>query len=404
MPDINLKYMKILCVFGKYQYGNPLFGIGTEYAAFIPALKNLGHKVKHFDSWNRSLFDNYAKLNSAFLKTVENTLPDIILVVQMNYEIWTDTLQIIKDRKDIATICWTTDDTWKYREVSRYIGRAYHVMTTTYPEFVGKYRKDGINNILLTQWAANSKTLKEPLPAAKCRYKVSFVGAAHGIRKKVIGKMKRSGINVFCFGEGWPAGPVDADQIPTIMRDSLISLGFTNSKGINQIKARTFEVPGAGGFLLTQYAKGLERYYEIGNEIETFSSIKELKEKICFYLSNYEKRDLIARQGFQKTLCEHTYEKRLNEVIDFAIKSMENLPKRKNIISDTSFEQISKTHKLDSHLKIIRKLLVFVCKLIWKNSKGSRAARRIIYELSWRFFGKKTYSASGWPGRMFPEQ
>jgi hypothetical protein len=29
------------------------------------------------------------------------------------------------------------------------------------------------------------------------------------------------------------------------------------------------------------------------------------------------------------------------------------------------------------------------------------AARRFVFELSWRFAGARTYSASGWAGRMF---
>ena len=191
--------MKILCVFGKHQYGDPSLGIGTEYAAFIPALKKLGHEVLHFESWNRSYYSNYADLNLSLLKTVEKESPDLLLSVQMNYEIWLETLKAIKDKGDIITICWTTDDSWKYKEVSRFIGKAYHCMTTTYPEVIPKYYEDGIPNVLLTQWAANSEDFMTPLPAEKCRYQISFIGSAHGDRKRRISLLQKHGIHVSCF-------------------------------------------------------------------------------------------------------------------------------------------------------------------------------------------------------------
>jgi spore maturation protein CgeB len=79
--------MKILCVFGKHQYGDASRGIATEYATFIPALQRLGHEVIHFDSWERNLYPSYVELNQALLATVEIEQPDVMLTVQMHYEL-----------------------------------------------------------------------------------------------------------------------------------------------------------------------------------------------------------------------------------------------------------------------------------------------------------------------------
>ena len=396
--------MKVLCVFGQYQYGDPSRGIGTEYASFVPALKRLGHEVIHFESWNRKCHANYAELNKALLTTVNREHPDVMLVVQLNYEIWLETLRIIQAAGDVATICWTTDDSFKYREVSRFIGRSYHAMTTTYPEMLPRYQRDGIDNVLLTQWAANSQNLKEPLAAKECEYQVSFVGAAHGDRKERIARLNDHGIGVSCFGYGWPSGPVAAEEIPQIMRKSIISLNFANSKGQNQIKARTFEVPGAGGFLLTEYAPGLERFYCIGNEVDVFSRTEELVEKINYYLSHTEKRDAIARAGFQRTVREHTYEIRTKEVLDFAVSSRDKYMRAFRKPVKYSFDELARAHHVGSVSRLLREIIVLPCVLIWGEERGPRAARRLIFELSWRLFGKKTFTASGWPGRLFPEQ
>ena len=67
------------------------------------------------------------------------------------------------------------------------------------------------------------------------------------------------------------------------------------------MKARTFEVPGAGGFLLTENAAALEKFYIPGEEIVTFCSISELADKIKYYLNHPQERDEIARAGFSRT-------------------------------------------------------------------------------------------------------
>lgn len=396
--------MKILCVFGQYQYGDPSRGQGTEYANFISAFKNLGHEVVHFESWDRSKYRDFSDLNYRLIETVERERPDIMLTVQKSYEIWIETLEIIKKRGDVATICWTTDDSWKYKECSRFIGKYYHAITTTYENKIAEYHKDHIYNVLLTQWAANTDYLKEPLPAAKCRYPITFIGAAHGNRKKRIRQLRELGLEIRCFGYGWPDGSVDTAEMNEIIRNSVISLNFANSKGDNQVKARTFEVPGAGGFLLTEHAAGLEHYYLPDKEIVTFSSTYELIEKVKYYLHHPQERDIIAKAGHTRTCMEHTYDLRMQELINFAIKAKNqtvNISPNNGTDHEKLFEEACRKYKQGGPKKVISKILCFFAVLIWGKQRGPRAARRLIYEISWRIVGEKTYSAAGWPGRYF---
>lgn len=395
--------MKILCVLGKHQYGTPSLGIGIEYSSFIPALKNLGHDVHHFESRDRSVYTDFAEQNKALLEIIREKSPDVMLAVQRNYEIWIETLQAIQNNSNTATVCWTTDDNWKYREVSRFIGRFYDVMTTTYPEVLPEYHNDGISNVLLTQWAANSEAIRSPVPAEKCRYQVSFVGSAHGDRKKRIHELRQRGIDVTCFGNGWPNGPVDVSMIPEIMQNSVISLNFGNSKKQGQIKARNFEVPGAGGFLLSETVPELELYYSIGKEIDVYRNTDDLVQKIHHYLSHPKERDAMALAGNQRTRQDHTYEMRLKEVLDYTINAKGNRqPSKQN--KTFEFEKAVQAYRDTYYLRMLRNVLVIPATMIWGTYRGPRAARRLVFELSWRFCGKKTFSAAGLPGRMFPEQ
>ena len=140
-----------------------------------------------------------------------------------------------------------------------------------------------------------------------CKYQVSFVGAAHGDRQAKIAKLAQQGIEVTCFGHGWANGSVAAEDIPKIIRESIISLNFANAfKGANQVKARTYEVPGAGGFLLTEYAQDLERAYIPDQEVAVFTSIEDLGNQIRYFLAHLSERDIIAQAGFIRTKQDHT--------------------------------------------------------------------------------------------------
>lgn len=409
--------MRILCVFGQHNYGNPLRGEGYEYTNFIPTLRRLGHEVLFFESWNYAYYRDFLELNQALLRTIEHNRPDVVLSVMFTYEIWIETWEILRDSGIAATVNWTTDDSWKYAQFSRLVAPAFHAFTTTYPEVYTRYQRDGISNALLTQWAANSDTLQLPLPSAQCQYRVSFLGTSHGRRKVWIDALRQRGIDVTCFGYGWPNGPIESTKIPQIIRNSVISLNFANSARVwsgiiprqtNQIKARAFEVPGAGGFLLTEWADGLDQYYTPGKEIVVFSNSDELADIICYYLVHKDERDAIAQAGYDRTCAEHTYDRRLAEVLNFTLYKREEYFVRRGLsptgqIDWLRFHEAAKQYRIDKKLLYLKRALVAACSAIWGQSRGPRAARRMVFELSWRLAGSRTYSAAGWPGRMFSQ-
>jgi len=195
------------------------------------------------------------------------------------------------------------------------------------------------------------------------------------------------------------------------MRDSVISLNFANSRGRrNQIKARTFEVPGAGGFLLTESAPHLENWYIPDREIAVFRGDQDLVNQIKYYLSHPGIRNRMAAAGFERTCSDHVYEKRLQFVLDHALDARRDDMRNSG---DTAFKYArdmafnlasgpspSETGRL---IPLIRRILVRGLGRIFGNRRGLRAARRIVFELSWRLAGERTFSKSGWPARMFPE-
>lgn len=405
--------MKILCVFGQHNYGDPKRGLAYEYVNFLPALRRLGHAVEFFESWNKSRYRDFADLNQQLLERVERTKPDIIFYVFLTYEVWLETLDLIRRHCPGILIDWGTDDSWKYKQSSRFVAPHVDAHATTDTGACAKATRDGIGNFVATQWAADAGKLFEPLPAKDCRYAVSFVGTAYGNRPGIVRALKKKGIEITCFGHGWPNGSVPAEDIPRIIRESAISLNFADSgvhglppRRYRQIKARTFEVSGAGGFLLTENVKGLSEFYVPDKEVAVFDGVNDLARNIEFFLTHPLERDRIALAGYERTRKEHTYDVRFHDLLRRAselhqTRSDSSPQKQKCKFEPGTFDELKSRHTQGTGLRILRWLLVTPCNAVFGSTRGPRAARRMLYEASWRLAGKATYSASGWPGRIF---
>ena len=75
-----------------------------------------------------------------------------------------------------------------------------------------------------------------------------------------------------------------------------------------------FEVPGCGGFLLTDRVPYLERYFEPGREIAVYDDSNELADQITYWLHNEDERAAVAEAGYRRVLKEHTYDARFAEI------------------------------------------------------------------------------------------
>jgi spore maturation protein CgeB len=344
------------------------------------------------------------------LKRVVDFRPDVIFCVLMHYEIWLETLDLIRVQSPALVINWGTDDSWKFMQASRFFAGHVDLHVTTDRVTAATAPSRGLVNVFLSQWAASAAAFAEPCSSQTCRYDVGFVGSMYGYRAEWIEVLRASGILVSCFGHGTNNGVVSAAEIPEIYRTSRISLNFSGSGqnpdstgevGKRQIKARTFEVPGAGGFLLTEVAPGLERYFTIGGEIATFGSPGELIEKVHYYLSHPGERDAIARAGHARAIAEHTYEQRISEILEKLRALQASRRVQPWTLSVDALANCVERYRRKGSAGWLRGLLIAAFSLAFGRERGPRAARRFVYELSWRLSGATTYSARGLPGRLF---
>jgi len=99
---------------------------------------------------------------------------------------------------------------------------------------------------------------------------------------------------------------------------SKISLNITIPSIETGLPQRIWDIMGSGGFCLTNHQAEIEDFFKIGEEIETFKSLEELAAKVKYYLTHEDVRQRILINGFEKVMNEHTYEQRLNEMIEKA--------------------------------------------------------------------------------------
>jgi len=346
--------MKILYVAMRYDYGKPEKGFSFEHFNFYDSLVKMNsgeHDVIYF-AFDEVMRDGGRdKMNEKLLETVYRERPDVCFFMLFTDEIKKKTIKEISKKGNTVTYNWFLDDHWRFSIYSKYWAPLFDWVSTTDSEAVNKYEKIGYKNVIKTQWACNHFTYKRT--GSEVRHDVTFVGQPHGDRKKVIEEITRAGVPVECWGVGWPNGRIEQDEMIKLFSESKINLNLTMSSGLlrlepiakiflnrrandtyqirnpiswpanvvswarergEQIKGRNFEVPGSGGFLLTSDADNLTDYFEDGKEIVIFKDTEDLIDKAEYYLLHEEERAAIAQAGYQRTLGEHTYEKRFNDI------------------------------------------------------------------------------------------
>lgn len=105
------------------------------------------------------------------------------------------------------------------------------------------------------------------------------------------------------------------DEMPKVFHLSKINLNMTVRPIETGLPLRIFDIMGCGGFLMTNYQTELSELFEIGVDLEAYSSMEELIDKCDYYLSHEEERQKIARNGYEAVKKNHTYLSRIKAMI-----------------------------------------------------------------------------------------
>jgi spore maturation protein CgeB len=84
---------------------------------------------------------------------------------------------------------------------------------------------------------------------------------------------------------------------------------------IEGVNCTLFESAGCGAFQIADWKPSLPELFEPEREVVTFRTRQELKAKVDYYLAYPAERQEIADRAYARAHCEHTYERRLEKML-----------------------------------------------------------------------------------------
>ena len=385
-----IKHPKIIFAASKYAFGDVKRDFSTEYQSFFYALKKRYKSIHYFNTYNKT--QSIKNINKKFLKYCIKNKPDYIFMSLATYEIYIETLVQIKNELNTVLINWCSDDSWRFEQHSGIYAPYFDVNITTDFDAYNKFKKFKTFPIL-SNWGCPDQWLTSVKPEKKCKFDVIFIGSSYMGRKKIINYLEDSGIKVQCFGHGWQNGSVKSKKIPNLMNNAKICLNFSKSRGVKrQLKARPFEITGCGSLCLTEDSPQLGKFFNKSKDIITFSSKKDLKNKIKYLLKNKDKRDKIAKNGFLKCKNNYIY----SHIIDAIFNKI-----LEHKFSKKKYKEIKTNPNTFIFPKLIKNILFFLFILFVGRTKSLKIVRRFFFEIEWRFRKKHIYSKSGWTSNLF---
>lgn len=99
---------------------------------------------------------------------------------------------------------------------------------------------------------------------------------------------------------------------------SRINFACSSVQMSGAVTQRVFDVPAAGGFLITDKRKQLQEMFEAGKEAVCYEDPREVPEMVRHYLANERERMRIIKAARRRMGAEHTYAHRLRKLLSIA--------------------------------------------------------------------------------------
>lgn len=231
---------------------------------------------------------------------------------------------------------WATEDPgWTERWSLPYI-------ETTCPDYIFTisrssipyYREKGYKAYYLT-WACNPEFHKPSEKKEDYRCDIALVATAswcpcrRDSAQILLKPLIDRNYNVLIWGKRWdqldpdvlgftvPAGHLRGKlpylETNPVYSSAKIVLGFQNTE--TELTSRTFEVLGAGGFLLTTATPAVLETFIPEKHLAVSRSAEETLRVVDHYLRHDEKRKKIALKGRQEVYANYTYSHRAAEIL-----------------------------------------------------------------------------------------
>jgi spore maturation protein CgeB len=153
--------------------------------------------------------------------------------------------------------------------------------------------------------------------AAEAGLLLRQVVATASVRRRcsIVGSLGRPAL-VYGDPSDWPLAhprvlrrpPVNYHvELPALYRATAVNLNVTNPQFPRAVNQRVFDVPAAGGFLLTDRRGDLARHFIPGREVVVYDGLPDLREKVRWHLAHPAERRRIAGRARARCRAEHSW-------------------------------------------------------------------------------------------------
>ncbi|MFH0855104.1 MAG: glycosyltransferase [Candidatus Omnitrophota bacterium] len=209
----------------------------------------------------------------------------------------------------------------------------YDLMLSSLPNYVELFRREGKRSQYF-RLGFNDKVLGSlrHLPGAPFVVHIGGYGEAHNERNNFLEKVakgtrvdfwgfgtenldKKSAILGSYHGQAWGLERLNIFYSAKIVltKHAYFAGNFANNMTL-------YEATGSGALLIADNKDNINDLFEVGKEIAVYNNPQECLELIKYYLSHEEERAAIALAGQKRTLKEHTYGRRMKELLGIVNK------------------------------------------------------------------------------------
>ena len=308
-----------------------VFDSPAFYSAFS-AVKGLNVSVERQEYLENSFLQ---VVTQSILATAERFEPDLVLCMAQA-PLSRQGLSRLR-KSGVSTAMWFVED-YRLFTYWRAFAPLYDVFAVIQQEpFLSDLAQNNVPNAFYLPLAADPAVHK-PLdlsPVERHRFgaEVSFMGAGYPNRRKAFRSLAPYGLKI--WGTEWEGDSVLAplvqqqgQRISTedsvrIFNAATININLHSSvkaeemvSGGDFVNPRTFEIAACGAFQLVD-ARSLMPDLFAEDELATFTSLPELKEKIAYFAERPKERQEYAQRGRERVLADHTYQFRMHSLLDF---------------------------------------------------------------------------------------
>ncbi len=145
-------------------------------------------------------------------------------------------------------------------------------------------------------------------------------------RQAVVSSLINHGLTIFGDKEEWRkifGSKINAQnplgygtELAAIYASSSINLNITSSQMPSAVNQRVFDVPIAGGFLLSDDQSDMSELFELDKEAICYDSIESCVDKSEYFVAHESERIAISSSARKRILAHHTYDKRAEAILD----------------------------------------------------------------------------------------